>query len=104
MHFSRLLQSAAWNIRNYNAVPGPNRSLHSKDSTECLQLFDADPIACIVYWQAREIDRVLNECDPEGNRINVSLLEHVSPIEWENVVLYGEYALNRNLIRKTIIA
>ena len=23
--------------------------------------------------------------------INVSLLEHVSPIEWENVILYGQY-------------
>ncbi|UCF93567.1 MAG: Tn3 family transposase [Desulfobacterales bacterium] len=52
------------------------------------------------YWQAREIDRVLNEGDPEGNGINLSLLEHVSPIEWENVVLYGEYILNRDLIRR----
>jgi hypothetical protein len=26
-------------------------------------------------------------------------LEHISPIEWENVVLYGEYVIDRNLIR-----
>jgi hypothetical protein len=56
-------------------------------------------LACIIYWQAWEIDRVLNECDPQGDGINVSLLEHASPIEWGNVVLYGEYIINRDLIR-----
>jgi hypothetical protein len=65
------------------------------NSCSCLTLI----LACIIYWQAREIDRVLNECDPQSNGINVSLLEHVSPIEWENVVLYGEYVINRDLIR-----
>jgi Tn3 transposase DDE domain len=58
-------------------------------------------LAGIIYWQAREIDRVLNECDPMNNGINVSLLEHISPIEWDNVILYGEYVLNRDLIRRT---
>jgi len=66
------------------------------NSCGCLTLI----LACIIYWQAREIDRVLNEGDPEGSGINLSLLEHVSPIEWENVVLYGEYILNRELIRR----
>jgi hypothetical protein len=47
-------------------------------------------------------DEEINECDPHGNGINVSLLEHVSPIEWENVVLYGEYVINRDLIRSLI--
>jgi hypothetical protein len=64
------------------------------NACSCLTLI----LACIIYWQ-REIDRVLNECDPEGSGINISLLEHVSPIEWENVVLYGEYIINRALIR-----
>jgi hypothetical protein len=27
------------------------------------------------------------------------LLEHVSPIEWENVILYGQYVLNPDDIR-----
>jgi hypothetical protein len=31
---------------------------------------------------------------PEGEDISISLLEHVSPIEWENVILYGQYVLN----------
>ena len=69
------------------------------NSCSCLTLI----LACIIYWQAKEIDRVLNECDPEGNGINVSLLEHISPIEWENVVLYGEYVLNRDLIRPLVL-
>jgi hypothetical protein len=36
-----------------------------------------------------------------NNGINVSLLEHISPIEWDNVILYGEYVLNRDLVRWT---
>ena len=31
---------------------------------------------------------------PDGEDINISLLEHVSPIEWENVIFYGQYVLN----------
>ena len=45
-------------------------------------------------WQAKEISRVLKMGIPEGEDIDISLLEHVSPIEWENVILYGQYVLN----------
>ncbi len=38
-------------------------------------------------------------CDPEGDGIDVSLLEHVSPIEWDNVILYGQYVLDRERVR-----
>jgi len=73
------------------------RELHEQmTSCSCLTLI----LACIIYWQAKEIDRVLNECNPQGYGINLDLLEHVSPIEWENVVLYGEYVLNRELVRR----
>ena len=51
------------------------------------------------HWQAKEINRVIQECDPEGAGIDLSLLEHVSPIGWENIILYGEYVLNPNLVR-----
>ncbi|KAF5429555.1 hypothetical protein C5S42_01535, partial [Candidatus Methanomarinus sp.] len=27
------------------------------------------------------------------------LFTHVSPIEWSNVILYGEYKLNKDLVR-----
>jgi TnpA family transposase len=53
-------------------------------------------LACIIYWQAKEISRVVRACGPE---IDVSMLEHVSPIEWENVILYGQYVLDRARIR-----
>ncbi len=52
----------------------------------------------IIYWQAKEIHRVLRECDP-GADLDLSLVEHISPITWDNVILYGEYVLDRDLIR-----
>ena len=68
-----------------------------RESTcSCLNLI----LACIVYWQAREISRVLSQCDPVANAVDTSLLEHVSPIEWDNVVLYGQYILDRELVRR----
>jgi TnpA family transposase len=65
-----------------------------RNSCSCLTLI----LACIIYWQAKEINRVVLECDPEGNRINLKLTEHISPITWDNVILYGEYVLNPGLI------
>jgi hypothetical protein len=60
------------------------------NSCSCLTLL----LACVVYWQAKEISRVPKMGIPEGEDIDLSLLEHVSPIEWENVILYGQYVLN----------
>jgi hypothetical protein len=51
------------------------------------------------YWQARKIERVVCECNPEGAGIDRTLLEHVSPIEWDNVLLYGQYVIDPSLIR-----
>ena len=67
-----------------------------RSACSCLNLI----LACIVYWQGREISRVLREGDPIANGIDLSLLEHVSPIEWDNVVLYGQYILDRKLVRR----
>ncbi|MHC4535425.1 MAG: Tn3 family transposase, partial [Planctomycetota bacterium] len=64
-------------------------------SCSCLTLI----LAGIIYWQAKEIGRVITECNPEEDGVDISLLEHVSPIEWDNVVLYGEYVIDRKLIR-----
>lgn len=41
----------------------------------------------------------MQECDPEAANIDLNLLEHISPIGWENIILYGEYVLNRSLVR-----
>src|SRR5208283_1275803 len=72
------------------------RELHEQmNSCSCLTLL----LACVIYWQAKEISRVLKMGIPEGEDIDISLLEHVSPIEWENVILYGQYVLNPDDIR-----
>ena len=40
-------------------------------------------------------------CQPKEDKekIDVKLLNHVSPIEWENVILYGQYVLDRAQVR-----
>ena len=65
------------------------------NSCSCLTLL----VACIVYWQAREMSRIARQGDAEADGIDLSLLKHVSPIEWDNVVIYGQYRLNRGRIR-----
>lgn len=56
-------------------------------------------LACVIYWQAKEITRVIRCCNPQDHAIDLSLLEHISPIEWDNVILYGQYVLDRGRIR-----
>ena len=59
--------------------------------------FSSSP--AIIYWQIREIDRVLSEAGSDADDLNFELLSHISPIGWDNVLLYGEYQLNRSLVR-----
>jgi hypothetical protein len=56
-------------------------------------------LAAIIYWQILEIDGVLRHWDPAEVEIDPSLLAHIGPIGWDNVVLYGEYRLDRGLVR-----
>jgi len=65
------------------------------NSCSCLTLI----VACIIYWQAKEISRVIQQGDPAGHGVDLALLRHVSPIEWDNVLVYGEYRLDRRRIR-----
>jgi len=77
---------------------GPNRIHRCQRCSvihPCLTLI----FACIIYWQAKGIERVVAECGPEEAGIDLALLEHVSPIEWDNVLLYGEYVIDRSLIQ-----
>ena len=53
----------------------------------CLTLI----LACIVHWQAREISRLAAAADFP---FDPDLLRHVSPIEWKNVILYGEIKID----------
>jgi TnpA family transposase len=66
------------------------RELHEQmNSCSCLTLI----LACVIYWQAKEISRVVRCHEPEDGNIDVVMLEHVSPIEWDNLILYGQYVL-----------
>ncbi len=72
------------------------RELHEQlNSCSCLTLI----LACIIYWQAKEISRVLRSCDPEADGIDRKYVAYISPIEWENVILYGQYLINPKLVR-----
>ncbi len=72
------------------------RELHGQmNSCSCLTLI----LACVIYWQAKEISRVVRWCKPEDDKIDIALLEHISPIEWDNVILYGQYVLDRAQVR-----
>ena len=64
-------------------------------AASCLLLI----LAAIIYWQIREIDRVLSEAGSDADDLNFELLSHISPIGWNNVLLYDEYQLNRSLVR-----
>jgi TnpA family transposase len=57
-------------------------------------------LAAIIYWQILEIDTVLRHWDPAEDGVDPALLTHISPIGWDNIVLYGEYALDRSLVAR----
>ena len=57
------------------------------NACSCLTLI----LACIVYWQAREISRIAAAPDFP---FDPDLLRHVSPIECKNVILYGEIKID----------
>lgn len=56
-------------------------------------------MAAIIYWQAKEISHIVKWHNPEEAGIDLSMLAHISPIEWSNIILYGEYKLNRDLVK-----
>ena len=77
-------------------APWPHSLQPAGGAASCLLLILA---AIIYYWQIREIDRVLSEAGSDADDLNFELLSHISPIGWDNVLLYGEYQLNRSLVR-----
>ena len=75
------------------------RELHQQvNSCSCLTLI----LACIIYWQAKEISRVVSGAAIAENGLDPRDLAHISPIEWDNVILYGEYVIDRRRIRRTV--
>jgi TnpA family transposase len=72
------------------------RDLHEQKNTcSCLTLI----LACIIYWQAKEINSIINEYGDELDPACLAMLPHVSPIGWDNVILYGEYVVDKRLIK-----
>lgn len=55
--------------------------------------------ACVIYWQAQEITKLLKKHDEEAQKFDLKLISHISPIGWDNVILYGEYRLNPRLVK-----
>jgi len=66
-----------------------------KNTCSCLTLI----MACIIYWQAKEIKHLIEEKGQELDSLCLKMVPYISPIGWDNVVLYGEYVLNKNLVR-----
>jgi hypothetical protein len=46
-------------------------------------------LAAIIDWQIPAMDGVLRHWEPTEDGIDPALLTHISPIGWDNVVLYG---------------
>lgn len=69
------------------------REIHDQvKSCSCLTLI----LACIVYWQSKEIASLMEEA---SFPVDTELIKTISPIEWSNIVLYGEYKLDPRKIR-----
>ena len=62
------------------------------NACSCLTLI----LACIIYWQAKEISRIIAASDFP---FDSELIRHVSPIEWKNVILYGEIKIDPAKLR-----
>jgi TnpA family transposase len=60
----------------------------------CLVLIEA----AIIYWQILQIDEVLRFWDLEAEGIDPRFLAYMSPVRWDNVILYGQYEIDRNLV------
>ena len=64
-------------------------------TASCLTLI----LASVVYWQTREIERVVADAGDDPDAPDFGLLAHVSPIQWDNVTLYGAYDIRPELVR-----
>ena len=57
-------------------------------------------MACIIYWQARTLEQLIQSDEWNTLGFNPNLIQYISPVCWDNVVLYGEYVINKNLIKR----
>ena len=62
------------------------------NACSCLTLI----LACVIYWQAREISRIAAATDFP---FDPELIARISPIEWRNIVLYAEIKIDPSKLR-----
>jgi TnpA family transposase len=53
--------------------------------------------AIIIYWQTKELQRIVYE--RFGGQVNLDMIAKISPIEWQNILIYGEYKFDKNMIK-----
>jgi hypothetical protein len=82
VHYGKQGQTDGWDLQQ------------QMSRASCLVLI----LVALIYWQILQIDGVLQHWDPAEEGIDPSLLTHINPIGWDNVVLYGEYHLDRSLV------
>lgn len=84
------------NINYGNRGKTTGRSEKSQDITcNCLTLV----IAIIIFWQSKEINHLIKTPEFSKEGFDVDLIEHISPAEWSNLVLYGEYIIKKSSIK-----
>jgi TnpA family transposase len=66
-----------------------------RNTCSCLTLIAGS----IIYWQGKEIDRVISKYGHKLDLACLAMLAHISPISWSNVLLYGEFVLDPKLIK-----
>jgi TnpA family transposase len=97
-----LLQGEQWHALARHVHYGKRGQADGRDFQQqrsrasCLVLI----LAAIISWQILEIDRVLRHWDPTEDGIDPALRTHISPIGWDNIVLYGQYALDRGFVAR----
>ena len=57
-------------------------------------------LAAIIYWQAKELNRLIASEEFKEMGFNAKLMVHISPVGWDNVILYGEYIINIARIKR----
>ena len=75
-----------------NFAAGAREVYDQMNACSCLTLI----LACIIYWQAKEISRL---AAAPGFPFDPELITHVSPVEWKNVILYGEIKIDPAKLR-----
>ena len=90
------IHQLARNINYANRGKITARSTKAQDlSCNCLTLV----IAIIIYWQSNELNRLTQTKAFIDEGFDVLLIEHISPADWSNLVLYGEYVINKSSIK-----